>query len=429
MKMLSNKLHVGWLAILLAFATVTTATAAEIVVVNDTVITTQAGSKWKTLNVSNGAGISDVCAAGFAAGANWRECYSEFVPVNEAAGNPMYIGPDGLMRLFANQNYIGPEPIKVNTPAEAAALVRLGDLLERATDAELAQLREAVDATGGNIAMLASRLDEFEARLAAVEEENRQQAEQIADIEQVNANQSEQIAGVEQVNGEQANQISDIVSINDSQTNRLNDIDGFIDPIKAELDGQTLTEFVDGRIPAAQPVVADEVAGNSLWLRLMALIALLLALAALISVLVLGRRKADHSDLEDLKGKVGDRKTGLAAVHTKADDALARIDEVRAGLEAVIEVDAAGRLNAPGFTEDTLKNLGDDPFELTMPGKGAARKKVLVYNRGDYVELVGLASGHDRVGKVGVIAIYRHITKALRPENNWVQGATASKAA
>ncbi len=105
-----------------------------------------------------------------------------------------------------------------------------------------------------------------------------------------------------------------------------------------------------------------------------------------------------------------------------------RADEAHSGLEAQIELDAKGRLGAPGFTNEKLKHLGDQPFELLMPGIGVARKKVCVYNRGDHLELFGMAKGHDRVDKISVVAVYRHLAKALREENDWITGVTIQKA-
>lgn len=145
---------------------------------------------------------------------------------------------------------------------------------------------------------------------------------------------------------------------------------------------------------------------------------LLLALILLIFILALW-----------LWVKISKKKTGLAAAHTKADQALSRIYEVRAGLEAMVEIDAKGRLSAPEFTNEALRNLGDEPFVLRMPGTGVARKQVHVYNRGDYLELRGLETGHDRVDKIDTIAVYRHLNKAMAGDNNWVIGITAAKAA
>lgn len=125
---------------------------------------------------------------------------------------------------------------------------------------------------------------------------------------------------------------------------------------------------------------------------------------------------------------VNNKEHGLAKTNQTANAAISRIDDVRSGLEAQIELDAAGRLEAFGFNNEMLGKLGDRPFELKMPGTGVARKKILVYNRGDHLELFGMEKGHDRVDKIDVIAVYKHLAKALRPENNWVTGVTAQRA-
>jgi hypothetical protein len=163
--------------------------------------------------------------------------------------------------------------------------------------------------------------------------------------------------------------------------------------------------------------VADAEEGQLTWFWL---ILILLALLIAIITLVLWW---------SLRRTVNDKETGLEKTNQMAAEAINRIDDVRSGLEAQIEWDAAGRLDAPGFTNEMLTQLGDKPFELKMPGTGAARKKIFVYNRRDHIELFGMAKGHDRVDKIDVVAVYRHLAKALRPENNWVTGVTARNSA
>jgi hypothetical protein len=136
-----------------------------------------------------------------------------------------------------------------------------------------------------------------------------------------------------------------------------------------------------------------------------------------------------QSRFSTIEEEVQAHKEKMGEVEKKADDALRRIDDVRSGLEALIEIEAHDRLKAPGFTNDALTQLGDEPFVLTMPGVGIARKQVHVYNRTSHVELFGLEKGHDRVDKIDVIAVLKHLAKARRPENNWITGITAQKAA
>jgi len=289
----------------------TTTVNAEVTVVDDTVISTEFGSPYVTLNVSNGYGVSDVCAAGFAAGANWVTCYNQFVPINEAAGNPMYMGPDGFYRLYENQNYIGPRPIVVNTPTEAAALVRLGDLLERATPDELAQLREAVEQTNGNLAELAGQLDAFEERLVRVETTNR--------------DQDRRLDGIDTTNGD--------------QDQRLDGIDAFVNPLQLELGNQTLDEFVTARIPVAETVMVDESWPTWFWLLLV--IGLMTLAAILWLLLAKKERKAEveeepyakQSDLEALEGKVKEEAAKLNELDGKVAQLEPRLDhtEVVAG--------------------------------------------------------------------------------------------------
>lgn len=365
MKVLYESWHVG--ALLLALAAPVVPTSASAVTVTDgAVVTTQLETDWVTVRPDAGDGISHACVAAFVAGANWRTCYDTFVELNLAAGNRMYqVG--GQYRLFENQTYIGPRPLDTTTPAEAAAVVRLGDLLDRANDEELKQLREAVGETGGNVAMLADRLSAFEERLKTVENN---------------------LAGTIAINDTQATQIASNKETNKTQTTAIEDLEAFVDPLQTELNGQsltdfvkevaenplgnelgdqTLTEFVEARVRDALPEATgtenpfeDELNGESLTEFVTRLVEetapettesslmtswlpgiLLLLGAALISWLIFGRKKQDSdsqqyatkTDFESLKRKVGDGATKLQAVDEKVAQLEPRIDhtEVVAG--------------------------------------------------------------------------------------------------
>lgn len=324
MQMLITQCRAAALSLCVLMPMATTVNA-EVTVVDDTVITTEFGSPYVTLNVSNGYGVSDVCAAGFAAGASWGVCYNQFVPINQAAGNPMYMGPDGFYRLYANQNYIGPQPIVVNTPTEAAALVRLGDLLERATPDELAQLREAVGQTNGNLAELAGRLDAFEERLVAVETTNGEQNQRLDAVETTNGDQNQRLDGIDSTNGD--------------QNQRLDGIDAFVDPLQLELGNQTLDEFVTARIPVAETVMVDKSWPTRFWVLL---VIGLMTLAAILWLLLSKKKRkekaeeeqyAKQSNLKALNGKVEDEATKLTALDEKVAQLGPRLDhtEVVAG--------------------------------------------------------------------------------------------------
>lgn len=287
-----DQLRAGLLALIAVWLTAIPA-AAAVTVVDETVTATQLGSPWVTIRVDDGWGVSDVCAAGFAAGSDWTECYEEFVPFNEVAGNPMYMGPDSYVRLYGGQDYIGPRPIEVNTPTEAAAVVRLGDLLERANPEELEQLREEIADMDGNIEELVSRLD-----------------------------------AVEQTNIAQDRRLEDIEGAIENQSGRLDDVENFVTPLEEELGGQSLEEFVVDRVGSAQLTttpLASWLTGWPWWVPLAVILAVILLIIALVR-----RSKSKQKDLkspqyatkadfESLKGKVEDEKTGLAAAHVKID--------------------------------------------------------------------------------------------------------------
>jgi hypothetical protein len=383
---------------------------AEVTVVDDTVITTEFGSPYVTLNVSNGYGVSDVCAAGFAAGASWGVCYNQFVPINQAAGNPMYMGPDGFYRLYANQNYIGPQPIVVNTPTEAAALVRLGDLLERATPDELAQLREAVEQTNGNLAELAGRLDAFEERLVAVE------------------------------------------TTNGEQNQRLDGIDAFVDPLQLELGNQTLDEFVTARIPVAETVMVDESWPARLWVLL---VIGLVTLAAVLWLLLSKKEKkakveeekfATQSDLKALKGKVEDKQTGLAAAHaaivgqgnisqTLAD----RVRDVEKTVGMLVEESAAGLFACGELSDEMLNAMTDDQMQLLKVKclDNCIRHVNLVMHKPEsstaWIELLGVNAQNNRIdvsektGTFTVLQVWQRLRKAKKAAQ--IEGVTAARKA
>jgi hypothetical protein len=202
--------------------------------------------------------------------------------------------------------------------------------------------------------------------------------------------------------------------------------------------------------PADKPAQTDEttVLDDMLkdefsWWKLLWLIPLVILVLFLWRVLRSNRPASSKEDkgssggltyvtqekFSDLQKEVETHKEKLGEVEKKTDDALRRVDDVREGLAALIEIEAHDQLKAPGFTNTALKQLGDEPFVLTMPGVGVARKQVHVYNRGDYIELFGLEKGYDRVDKLDTIAVLKHLAKARRPENNWITGITAQKAA
>jgi len=290
MNMLLRPLSAGALVMALGAFVVTPTNVAAVTVVDNTVITTQSNTLWVTILPGGGEGIWHICAAAYwsdpvayLTSASWTKCYDTFVALNQAAGNRMY-QIDGQWRLFKTQTYIGPRPSNMTTAADTAVVVRLVDLLERiqGNEEKLAQLELAVRAADGDITQLSSLLVMFEARLDAVEQ------------------------------------------VNDEQTKRLDDIDTFIDPLKAELGGRTLTEFVDNRSTPAIPW----------WTWVLALVLLFLlglAIFLLIKLVIwaLSRTEpkpkepeplATQADLKSLKGTVGDEAVKTAELGGRVDE-------------------------------------------------------------------------------------------------------------
>jgi hypothetical protein len=288
MNMLFKPLSAGALVMALGAFIMTPTHVAAVTVVDNTIISTQSNTPWVTILPGGDEGIWHICAAAFwsdpgtyLTNASWTDCYNTFVAENLAAGNSMY-QTDGQWRLFKTQTYIGPRPSGSTTAADTAVVVRLGDLLERATDGELMQLREAVQGAGGNIVDLVSRLDAFEERLDAVEE------------------------------------------VNGVQTERLDDIDAFVDPLKAELGGRTLTEFVGDR---SNPTIPWWTLVLALVLLFLLGLAIFLLIKLVIWVLLRAEPKpqepeplATQADLESLKGKVEDEATKTAELGERVDE-------------------------------------------------------------------------------------------------------------
>ena len=136
-----------WNRLLAATATLAllTTAASAITVVDDTVVTTQMGQSWVTIEPEAGEGIYHVCIPAFLGrdsdtiseeidelldgDGGMGECYDTFVALNLDAGNAMYQVDDGEYRLYLNQAYIGLRPLVATSSSEQALLELLDERL------------------------------------------------------------------------------------------------------------------------------------------------------------------------------------------------------------------------------------------------------------------------------------------------------------
>jgi hypothetical protein len=349
------------LPIMTAALAIMTTTASAVTVVDDTVVTTQMGQSWVTIEPDAGEGIYHVCIPAFLnsdtiseenesldGNGGMGECYDTFVALNQDAGNTMY-QKDGEYRLYLNQSYIGLLPLVATSSSEQALLDLLDERLlaaqaagvtpdvealqtefaglvelaqEAAKQAKLAAEAAASSASLAGLAAIAANQDAAQADSAAT----------IAETAAETAGEAE-VAAVEAATAAET-AVSTIVEL-DSDGN----ITGLSPELQREIDA-AITNVADGE-SATEVGILQTVASWPLWFWALLVGGLATLVGVIWLLLAKKERKAEveeepyakQSDLEVLNGKVEAEVDKLTALDGKVAQLGPRLDhtEVVAG--------------------------------------------------------------------------------------------------
>ena len=192
--------------------------------------------------------------------------------------------------------------------------------------------------------------------------------------------------------------------------------------------GETLVAVADRTGTLEERVTAVETASGSevpWWHWALA------ALAGLIAI-VLAMLYVNRRWINPLRNMAKSAADAAGRVEIEINPIKDRLTEVEDQIGFLMELDARGRFNNPDLTADMIENMNTphDPIVLRVKCRDGKHRQVHVIagkdNDGtECLNFPGLQDGHDRVHKKTLVALQKHLAKAVR--GDWVIGILAAR--